>query len=438
MSSKLLAILAVAAMALFVGCSRQHSCPGIFFYPVEVKEHKVDVNISHFPDNVQLFFCSENFAPENAMLTEIVDGKGIGESFSASRIIPDTLKYVIFIEDCSGSMLEHITKANYIIYSIAKYFGDVNIGLVRVGKHSLWAQNPIEAPDFLKIKLDELEYPKPNGTSLAEALKAALDTIQTAPALIVLIADGSIAEQAYLWAQVETAILRKIPIVAMQMDGKENPILQRMSRITNGFFTTSDGTSLEEVIFGGWYVRYSPGIADTNGVEHHVVLRWGSHKRIGAYKAPGTPPSPIQYVESEPDIEQTPELPIIPAELIVGMRIPFVFADNIKLISPTRMSLDSLVGLIEKAPLPEGTIIRIEGYTCNLGERKHNYDLSVRRAKATALYIRSRCNQGVKYEIVGHGEDDPLMPNTCEANRKANRRSEVRLILPNQEIRVQR
>jgi len=69
--------------------------------------------------------------------------------------------------------------------------------------------------------------------------------------------------------------------------------------------------------------------------------------------------------------------------------------------------------------------IEVTGYTDDIGSKKYNYELSLKRAKAvTALLVKF----GIKPDMIitrGYGEDSPLVPNTTSTNRALNRRVEI-------------
>ena len=72
--------------------------------------------------------------------------------------------------------------------------------------------------------------------------------------------------------------------------------------------------------------------------------------------------------------------------------------------------------------------VQIEGYTCDLGTAEYNLHLSQRRAESTREYLASRGISLSRMEAIGKGEDNPIVPNTTEMERKQNRRIEFRVI----------
>jgi len=75
-----------------------------------------------------------------------------------------------------------------------------------------------------------------------------------------------------------------------------------------------------------------------------------------------------------------------------------------------------------------GVRVAIDGYTDSRGTDAHNQDLSERRAGS----VRSAFDQmGVtraRFSVQGHGEADPIAPNTSAEGMRQNRRVEVTLL----------
>jgi OOP family OmpA-OmpF porin len=69
--------------------------------------------------------------------------------------------------------------------------------------------------------------------------------------------------------------------------------------------------------------------------------------------------------------------------------------------------------------------IEVAGHTDNIGTKKYNKKLSLKRAKAVAkLLIKFGVNPKM-IVVKGYGEDYPLVPNTTSTNRALNRRVEI-------------
>ena len=97
---------------------------------------------------------------------------------------------------------------------------------------------------------------------------------------------------------------------------------------------------------------------------------------------------------------------------------------SIALPQRARNELDNLALFFKKNP--SHTII-LEAYTDSSGNASRNEKLSRQRAKAIADYLKS---QGINPERIlhyGHGEKNPIAPNTDEIGRRKNRRVELRM-----------
>ena len=69
--------------------------------------------------------------------------------------------------------------------------------------------------------------------------------------------------------------------------------------------------------------------------------------------------------------------------------------------------------------------VLVAGHTDSVGEEDYNYDLSLRRARATVDYLAS---QGIPLDhlrMAGLGESEPVTSNDTESDRQRNRRVEV-------------
>jgi outer membrane protein OmpA-like peptidoglycan-associated protein len=75
-----------------------------------------------------------------------------------------------------------------------------------------------------------------------------------------------------------------------------------------------------------------------------------------------------------------------------------------------------------------GTRLRIEGHTDDSGTARVNRELSAARARTVRLTLQYRGIERSRLSSLGRGEARPLVPNTSEANRAANRRVEVTVL----------
>lgn len=76
------------------------------------------------------------------------------------------------------------------------------------------------------------------------------------------------------------------------------------------------------------------------------------------------------------------------------------------------------------------TYLRVEGNTDAVGPRQVNIVLSQRRAEAVKGYlVKSFGLPPERFQTLGHGPDNPVAPNTTEAGRQLNRRTDIKVVL---------
>ena len=76
------------------------------------------------------------------------------------------------------------------------------------------------------------------------------------------------------------------------------------------------------------------------------------------------------------------------------------------------------------------TYLQIEGNTDNTGSRTVNRTLSQKRADSVKDYLISNFKLDEKrFKTVGHGSENPVAPNSNEAGRQQNRRTDIKVIL---------
>ena len=107
---------------------------------------------------------------------------------------------------------------------------------------------------------------------------------------------------------------------------------------------------------------------------------------------------------------------------VAGMTVAHFSLDSDTLNDASKEEISRLIGEIN-----DDTRIEIIGYACDLGTRKHNQDLSERRANKVYNYLKSRGIPEENMKPWGEGEDNPLNANANETQRSENRRVEIRL-----------
>ena len=77
------------------------------------------------------------------------------------------------------------------------------------------------------------------------------------------------------------------------------------------------------------------------------------------------------------------------------------------------------------------TYLRVEGNTDSVGAPGANLTLSERRALAVKNYVLKNFPniQAARFQTIGRGEENPVAPNTTEAGRQLNRRTDIKVVL---------
>lgn len=88
-------------------------------------------------------------------------------------------------------------------------------------------------------------------------------------------------------------------------------------------------------------------------------------------------------------------------------------------------ALNNLANVLKKRP---HIVIRIEGHTDNVGDKKALMELSWLRAEAIKAFLVEQGVQSENIETEGFGDTRPITNNSTEARRKQNRRVEIRVI----------
>ena len=88
-------------------------------------------------------------------------------------------------------------------------------------------------------------------------------------------------------------------------------------------------------------------------------------------------------------------------------------------------ALNNLAEVLKKRP---HIVIRIEGHTDNVGDKKALMELSWQRAEAIKSFLVEQGVVARNIETQGFGDTKPITNNSTEAKRKQNRRVEIRVI----------
>ncbi len=95
------------------------------------------------------------------------------------------------------------------------------------------------------------------------------------------------------------------------------------------------------------------------------------------------------------------------------------------LTAQARKDLDKIAKIMKKNPEIKLEII---GHTCDIGSKEANYRIGMKRAKVVSNYFVSKGISRNRLKEISKGKDQPLVPNTSEANRLKNRRIEFKVV----------
>ncbi len=121
------------------------------------------------------------------------------------------------------------------------------------------------------------------------------------------------------------------------------------------------------------------------------------------------------------------DIPLQPIEANASIILKNIFFDvnQYDLKPASQIELDDVVNLLKENPLVS---IRIDGYTDNVGKPADNQLLSENRAKSVVNYLKSKGIDPRRLSFKGFGDTSPVSPNTTEAGRAQNRRTELKVV----------
>lgn len=134
----------------------------------------------------------------------------------------------------------------------------------------------------------------------------------------------------------------------------------------------------------------------------------------------------------EPVAEKTPEVKQEEAKIQVEKRR--VIEEPIKVVARVHFDfnkatikkeyipvLDEVVKFLKENP---NVKVRIEGFTDDIGSKKYNNELALKRAKTVADYLISNGISRDRIQTVGYGKERYIAPNNSSIGRLTNRRVE--------------
>ena len=91
----------------------------------------------------------------------------------------------------------------------------------------------------------------------------------------------------------------------------------------------------------------------------------------------------------------------------------------------TKESCAQIPAILKRVKERSPVDISVVGHTDTVGDRKYNYDLSLKRAQAVAVLLKEKGVDPSILEITSHGKDNPLVPTGDQVPEPRNRRVEV-------------
>jgi OmpA-OmpF porin, OOP family len=161
----------------------------------------------------------------------------------------------------------------------------------------------------------------------------------------------------------------------------------------------------------------------------HPVKMLAAESRLG--DTPGGKPDDrnitfqcgVRPADVTPVVAPTPAEPVLPK--VVNLDADANFDTAKAVLKPVaRERLDQLIGQAQGVQIDTVTV---NGYTDTVGSDAYNLDLSTRRARAVADYLKDRGLQAKQFVSEGFGKSDPVDTNATAAGRAHNRRVEVRI-----------
>jgi outer membrane protein OmpA-like peptidoglycan-associated protein len=131
-------------------------------------------------------------------------------------------------------------------------------------------------------------------------------------------------------------------------------------------------------------------------------------------------------VESSDSVYQK-NIPLQPIEVNASIVLRNIFFEvNKYVLNPeSQVELDKVVQLLSENPTVK---IQISGHTDNVGKPADNLVLSNNRAKAVINYLVQKGISIQRLTAKGFGETQPVAPNTTDAGKAQNRRTEMKVI----------
>lgn len=91
-------------------------------------------------------------------------------------------------------------------------------------------------------------------------------------------------------------------------------------------------------------------------------------------------------------------------------------------------AIDRLRPLADYLRYERGVRVAIDGHTDSRGSDAYNQDLSERRAESVREALEDLGAERARFQVIGHGESDPVASNATQEGMRRNRRVEITLL----------
>ena|GEM_PF-2459115 len=440
-------IFAVIAL-LFLACAgkapiaEREPVRDIRLPSIEIPSHDwhpysfIKLDISHFPDSVSFLvpLGANSLDIRSATLIDDVEGWAEECEFSFEEYGVPLGSNIVIVEDISASMGDYVAFTDKLVWAFVStlvgHGGEV--ALVRFGEYAETTVDWVLPDSFLNLTPEELPYPLDRGSDFAGALDQALKLTarrQSSRNAIVLFSDGDFVGEDLPVSLIERARWNNVSVNVFIYAEDLRGALAHLAEETGGIYMVQPETGfsaqlVSAIIAKSYRVRYYPKHTEEDGALHRVSLNFpGGGRYRGEFRAPGT------ISRDRIDIVAHNNPFVMPDELLRTTIVPFDSIGNAELLPSTARFLDDYISLFEKLPDTLRFSVRISGYACNLGPAGINIRLSRRRAEAVRDYLSPRIGGNFDMQIAWHGELYPLNSNSTDADRRANRRAEIKVEL---------
>ncbi len=220
-------------------------------------------------------------------------------------------------------------------------------------------------------------------------------------------------------------------IINITLYSKKSKELQPTEKKVVYNFTVTDPVNLPEanaVIKLAHKNSTIKGVTDINGKFSALLVKGKSYK-VSVVKFNRTFPFKEINIPVDDEyviIDKTLKIKLITSYLRIYTFNNVYFKFNKHVLRPA--SFKELNKLFKQMKDNPKMTIEIAGHTDNIGDDKHNMQLSQQRVNSVKNYLVKKGIPKHKLIAKGYGETNPVTSNKTEIGRKRNRRVEVRVI----------